>query len=369
MSTRSCASRVACGLVALAALAAGPNARTAPGPTPAGVPGTGQVPGLRLGSSEFASEAFELVARFDSGHRLFLEVLVTNIGVGDRNAAVIGHVIAPDGRVQRFRKAKREGEWTLSPDGLRIALGSIVFDRSETRRFAIDKRLVKIDLALGPPRPAVAWPPSDAAFGLELLQASGEVTGSLWTDGMATPIAVRGTAALVHRWSDGLESRQVARRIELFAPAGDTGVYYVELSARDAPARRWIVVERAGRVLRESEAFTAPPAQGPLALPRALALDSPGLAGRATLGAELLRFDPLQDLKAPLRAVVRLVIQPESIWSAADLALDLRPEGDAQASRIIGPGFANVMFYEPPENARTGDRPADEGRTACASAY
>ncbi len=367
MSARSRVRRLVPCLLALATLAAGAPSSAAPAPARAG--GTALLPGLRLGTGEFASESFELVARFDSGHRLFLEVLVTNLGLGDRNAAVIGHVIAPDGRVQRFRKAEREGEWTLSADGLRIALGSIVFDRGEARRFAIDKRLVRIDLALGPSRPAVAWPPSDAAFGLEVLQASGEVTGRLWTDGMAEPLAVRGTAALVHRWSDGLESRRVARRIELFAPATDTGVYYVELSARDVPSQRWIVVERGGRVLRESEHFAAPPEDGPLALPRALALDAPGIAGRATLGPELLRFDPLQDLKAPMRAIVRLVVQPESIWSAADLALELPPAGGAPAARIAGTGFANVTFYEPPENVRTGDEPADEGRTTCASAY
>ena len=60
-------------------------------------------PAARLLLGELAHERWDLTARFDSGHFLFAEFLITNFGLGDRNAAVIGHVIRPNGQSRRFR--------------------------------------------------------------------------------------------------------------------------------------------------------------------------------------------------------------------------------------------------------------------------
>jgi hypothetical protein len=85
-------------------------------------------PAARLLPGEFASEHWELTARFDSGHLLFVEFLITNIGVGDRNAAASGHLVAPDGQTYHFTNGRREGNWQLSPDRLRLEIGASRLD-------------------------------------------------------------------------------------------------------------------------------------------------------------------------------------------------------------------------------------------------
>src|SRR5262245_10834961 len=81
-------------------------------------------PAARLLSGDSASEHWEFTARFDSGHLLFVEFLITNIGLGERNAAAVWHLVTPEGKTHRTTNGRREGNWTLSADHLRMEIGS-----------------------------------------------------------------------------------------------------------------------------------------------------------------------------------------------------------------------------------------------------
>ena len=64
---------------------------------------------MRLPEGEFASDAWDLVASFDSGHLVFSQAVVTNLGWGDHKAAVVGIVVTPDEKVQVFRRSEAQG--------------------------------------------------------------------------------------------------------------------------------------------------------------------------------------------------------------------------------------------------------------------
>src|SRR5262249_34173587 len=115
-------------------------------------------PAARLLTGEFASEHWEFTARFDSGHLLFVEFIITNIGLGDRNAAVIAHLVTPEGKLSRFANGRRENNWDLSSDRLRIKIGAILLDlHGPAYQLRMDKRSVRINLHFRPDGPAV-WP-------------------------------------------------------------------------------------------------------------------------------------------------------------------------------------------------------------------
>src|SRR6202008_3451295 len=71
-------------------------------------------PAIRLPDGEFASDAWDFVARFESGHLVFSQAVVTNIGWGDHKAAIVGLVVTPDDKVQVFRRSEDEDGWKLS---------------------------------------------------------------------------------------------------------------------------------------------------------------------------------------------------------------------------------------------------------------
>ncbi len=112
---------------------------------------THDTPAARLLSQESASEHWEVTARFSSGHLLFVEFLITNLGWGDRSAAAIGHVIAPDGTIAPFRNGRREGRWQLSADRLRLEVGGSTLDlHGPQYRVLIHKKEVRADLRFRP---------------------------------------------------------------------------------------------------------------------------------------------------------------------------------------------------------------------------
>ena len=73
-----------------------------------------------------AVEYWDLVGDFDSGHRLYARVLITNVGPGNHTALAFGHWVAPDGTATAFKNGKREGAWTLAADRKRLKIGSSV---------------------------------------------------------------------------------------------------------------------------------------------------------------------------------------------------------------------------------------------------
>jgi hypothetical protein len=286
-------------------------------------------PAARLPEGALAGEYWDLVARFESGHVLMATVALTNTGIGGRTAVVVGQLLGPDGVAHPFSRSEREGGWRLDGGGRRLDLQSIVLDQAgDVRRFVVDKNELGIEVAIASAgRPA--WPARDASpgCGFDVLDVAGPATGSFRSASGAEPVALRGLAALTHRWTPGLEVDCLRRGVELFAMQPGLGVYFRESEAPDGARQAWLLVRRDGRTLFEGE-----PAESEVTWrsgapgypePARLRFAAPGLDGRVEFGASLGVFEPLARLPAPLRAAMELRTRPRVAWSAPRFELRL----------------------------------------------
>lgn len=307
----------------------------------------------RLPEQESAAEFWVLSARFGSGHHLFLELTITNVGLGDRNAAVLGHLVEPDGTTRAFRKAKRVGEWSLSGDGLRMEVGAVTLDqRCPVARLDIERDDMAVHVAFRPAGTSSAPQlVAGGARGFERVRAAGPAEGTLWVQGMERPLPVEGRVALTHRWVDTLESRLVLRRIEFFSLGGDVDLYLSEAKSPAGDRARWLVVEEGGRPLRETETFEVKPDWGGVdangfALPRRLQLQGAGLSGHLEMSKPLVRYDPLRDLPAPLRLALAVAMRWRTAWSPSPFELRIEDESGAER-RVAGVGLVQVTSFNP----------------------
>jgi hypothetical protein len=164
---------------------------------PAGAEERFESPAARLLSDAFASEYWELTARFDSGHLMFVNFLITNIGWGDRNAVVSGHIMAPDGKIYNFDNARYGGQWQLSADRLRFEVGPNILDLHEpSYRLTVNKKNVHLDLHFHADGPAI-WSDvlNQSGYQLTLLAAAVPVEGAMWVKDMPEPLTVHGVLA------------------------------------------------------------------------------------------------------------------------------------------------------------------------------
>lgn len=311
-------------------------------------------PAARLLSGEFASERWEFTARFDSGHMLFAEVLITNIGLGDRNAAVIGHIIEPSGKVYEFRNGRREGAWKLSADGLRLDVGSSWLDQhAPVYKIGVNKRSVRVDLRFRPDGP-IAWSDKFAPSGyaLDLLDAAVPVEGTLWARGMKEPASVRGTAAFTHSSISKAESDLMVRRVEFVSLQGEYSIYLVDLTPPEGSRSRWLVVTRQGKIVYETQDFelslgsSAGKSQD-YPVPNALQLKDQKIEGQVQLDRVLLRYNPLDDLPQPFRFLVSLKARPQRAWALSPFELSFRPDPNQAPVHLQGTGVTIVSFLNP----------------------
>jgi len=319
----------------------------------------------RIPQAEFGSEFWSLAARFDSGHHLLIEFAMSNVGLGDGNAAVIGHWIDPSGAVTVFDSAKTADEWTLSKDRLHVDLGKVSLDqRGATHRLRVDKKRFKLDLAFEPGREDLHLEAfSGPAHGFDLLGLGSPASGRVWTEtGGEQPLS--GQIALTHRWSEGLESRFVRRRIELFTLDGSAEAYLLEALDPRGELVSWFVVRRDGEPLHAAPVqirSEAPAEAGPpgFPLPETLHIRGEGIRGRVDLRAPLVRYDPLQDLPA----VVRLALSPFLHWRTAGgpppSALELT-ESPSGPLTLRGEGLTNVTYFHAMAEAPNVASPAAE---------
>jgi len=286
-------------------------------------------PAARLPEGALAGEYWDLVARFESGHVLMATVALTNTGLGGRTAVVVGQLVEPGGASHPFSRSEREGGWRLDAGGRRLDLQSIVLDQAGgTRRFVVDKNELGIEVAIESAR-TPAWPAQDATTGcgFDVLDVAGPATGSFRRSSGAAPVALRGLAALTHRWTSGLEVDCLRRGVELFAMQPGLGVYFRESEAPDGARHAWLLVRRDGRTVfegvpSESEVTWRAGAPG-YPEPARLRFAAPGVAGRAEFGEALGVFEPLARLPAPLRAAMELRTRPRLAWSAPHFELEL----------------------------------------------
>ncbi|MDP6540792.1 MAG: hypothetical protein QF410_14710, partial [Planctomycetota bacterium] len=283
----------------------------------------------RVPEAELGSEFWSVAARFDSGHHLVLELCITNVGFGDGNAAVIGHLIEPDGTVHAFDGASRDGEWSLSQDRLHVRVKGVELDqRRPVHHLRVDKRRVKLDLDFEPGGSDLRL----AAFGgpdrgFDLLALEAPARAILQMPGEEEEVLV-GRVARTHRWSEGLESGFLLRRIELFTLRGDVEAYLVDVLDPDGGSRSWLTVQRDGEVLRSQPVEVQPVwgiVEGPsgFPVPEGLTVTGEQVRGHVDLRPSLVRYDPLADLPAVVRWAISPFLRWRATWSESPFELEL----------------------------------------------
>ena len=318
-------------------------------------------PAAHLFPGDQASEHWDLTARFDSGHVLVTEFIITNIGIGDRNAAAFGSVVTPDGKKHRFRNGRREGNWQISLDRLLIQVGKSRLDlHGPVYQLQVDKKDVKLDIQIQPNGPA-AWSDafSDSRFAIDLLAASATAQGSLWLKGMLAPIDIRGTLALTHSWTEEASTDLILRRVEFFSLQPECPLYAVDLTAPNGKRTQWIVAKAANNTsgwaqqvsfVMDGEAHGSQVDDYPV--PGSLRLKAPELEGLIQIQRVLLHDDPFDDLPRIFRWMVSLVLnlRPHRSWALSPFELSCPSLQTAHPDIVPlthGTGMTAVTFLNP----------------------
>jgi hypothetical protein len=315
-------------------------------------------PAARLPEAPGASEYWDVIARLDSGYRVFARFMIANEGLGQQTGVGMGHVVLPDGRVMEFRYARRKGEWKLSADRLRLDIASSTLDlHPPVFQFEIDSntRGIKVHLHFTTTGSA-AWADdfSDARYWTDALQLSAPAEGTFWVRGMREPVAVRGTVALTHAWMNENEAAVARRRIEFFGQAPDVALYVSDLMTPAGLHHHWLVVERKGSVVKKTSDFeltlgaaTAATAGGKYPVPGQLLIRESGLTADIRPERLLLRTDPLDGVPQPFRFLLSLKSQPQRMWLESSFQLSLVSGADGAPVEEHGQGTLAVDFLNP----------------------
>jgi hypothetical protein len=324
-------------------------------------------PAARLPREEFSSEHWEFTARFDSGHLLFVHFLITNIGWGDRNAVVVGHIVTPQGQTLQFDNTRSEKNWRLSSDRLHFEVGPNILDLHEPQyHLQVNKKSVRLDLRFQADNPAT-WSEALAQSGyvLDLLAAAVPIEGTLWTRGMEEPLTVRGTLAATHSWMQKSSSSVMVRRLEFFTLREDFPAYGIDLATPTGAPLRWFIVKPHEGQRLESETFELtfaqelePRKEPGYTVPGNLRLRSAQLNGQITLTRIILRSDPFAKLPGPIRLLASTVLNlhPRQVWAVSPFSLTVQPDhASASLSSQIstelieqhGMGVTAITFLNP----------------------
>jgi len=282
-------------------------------PTAAGSTGPRDGAASRIPSAASASEYWDLTARLDSGHRVFVRFTITNEGRGRGAAEAFGHLILPDGTNVPFDNGRTAGNWDLSSDGLRIHVSSSILDQTPPQpKFEYDssKRGVKLHPWFDPVS-SISRPghPGTGGYAVDLLDTAAPVHGTLCHAGMSKPIEVAGVLGRTHTSLERSETELSTRRIDFLSLTEGTSVYLTDRTTPGGARTHWLVVQR-----------------GP---------------DRVYAGDDLeLDLEPSQrDSDYPLPAALRLRGPP--------FVLKLDPDGDGTGSILQGTGVTNVTFPNP----------------------
>jgi hypothetical protein len=308
----------------------------------------------RVASGQATSEHWDLMARLDSGHRVFARFLITDDGPGAGFAVAFGHVVLPDGSLRPFDNAKRSGEWEISPDGRRLRIASSILDQRPPRpkfEYDSDRRGIKIHLWYEPQAPLPQ--PGLADYGIDLLSTAAPARGTLWLKGMAAPLDVAGALALTHTWMQQSEFEIAARRIDFFSLGDGADLHVSELLTPDGRRVRSLVARRpgGGELALDGDRFElslAPP-PGPLdyPVPLALELGGPAVEGSIRLDSELLDEAPFDAVPQPFRFLLSLKARPRRFFADSRFELKLKSGPEGSEAILRGSGITAVTFARP----------------------
>jgi hypothetical protein len=321
----------------------------------AGGPPAALDPGSRLPRGDDAWEHWDLAAHFDSGHRIYARVLITNQGPGDNTAVAFGHVLPPGGEAVPFRNGRREGRWQLGEGGRRIEIGSslLAFGR-QRRRFEVDndKRGIKLHFEVSSDAPGLAAPPAPGGTRLDLLNLASPARGRLWLTGMGEPRALRGHALITHSWSARSEPETVAQRSD-FATLGDgDGLFVSDWHTPEGTRWSWAASASADGRLRAHgdvrvESRSAEKGVTAYPIPRAVKVRGKHIdAAIALEPPPVLVSDPLDALPSLLRMVYSFGGRPRHVWTDAVANVALRPRDNHPVGPVQGTGIAAFFFSD-----------------------
>jgi hypothetical protein len=311
-----------------------------------------------------ASEHWEFTARFDSGHLLFVEFLITNIGLGERNSAAAWHLVTPEGKTRRTTNGRNEGKWTLSADHLRVEIGSSVLDlHAPAYQLQVNKKSIRINLQFRPDAQAV-WSEKavPSGYALDLLAAAVPIEGTVWVKGMETPLTVKGTVAATHSWMNEAGSSLIRRRVEFFSLQEQNPFYGVDFTTPNGGRVRWVVVKPNGSKAYDSSKVewtlggrAKEPRERGYEVPATIRVKNAQLEGETQLERVLLRTDPLADIPHPFRFVISLALdlRPRRVWALSPYELSFSPETKKQSVlQLQGAGVTAVTFLNPMPRAQ-----------------
>ena len=321
-------------------------------------------PAARLSRSDSASEYWDLAALFDSGHRVFARLSISNEGPGDETGYAIGQIVFPDGTVVPFTNGRRKGRWQLSDDGLRMEIGSTLLDwREPVHRLEVDKNRagIKLQLRFESGRPAgLAWRSAPPGYDVDLVTLNAEVTGTLWARGVvAEPVSVRGSLSATHTWMEQTETELALRRIELRSIAASdesdtaTSVFLLGLTAPSGKRRAWLVAEANGELLLDTHELevrlegSGPASVKGYPVPERLILSGPRIRGEITLEKLLVRHDPLELVPQPFRWFLSFKTRPSQLWLASSYQLVVQGAPGEAAIELDGAGATSIFFMNP----------------------
>jgi hypothetical protein len=327
-------------------------------------------PASRLADTGGASEYWDLVARFDSNHKLFARFMITNEGPGKRTGIAYGHFVEPDGTARFFRNGRREGRWSLDPQGLRLEVGSSVLDLSQrTYRLRVhkQKRGVDVDLRFTPDGPA-RWNAAEngEATSVDLLAFAAPIAGSVWFRGMPEPVELSGRAGLSHTWMDRSEPELSLRRLDFFSLQGEQVLYLRDAEAPDGTRSRWLAISRGGETLYESNDFGLSYAGRSGAqndpdypVPGSLQVQGRSVSGVIRLGAGLIHHDPMEDIPQPFRFLLSLKMRPHRVWMESSFEITFESHSDPVSIR--GSGISTVTYLNPAPSPASDIPPPEPG--------
>ncbi len=314
----------------------------------------------RMARAENASEYWDLMARFESGHRLVARFLVTNEGPGKHTAVAVGHLVFPDGTHHDFHNGRTRARWKLDESRLRLDIGSSTLDLgSPTRTYEVDKNKagVKIHLSIAASdATSLAGDGGPGGYRVHLVDVAAPIEGSVWIRdrGMTEPDDVRGVASLTHTWMDVSEPEVALRRIDFASLDGDTGISLFDLTTPGGRPLRWIAIQREGSILYESGDFevslqgTAPKGKSrEYPVPARVRFHNSELNGIVELERILLKKDPMEVLPQPFRFLLSMKTKPRRIWADSPFELKFGPPSDRSAFQARGTGMASVTFLNP----------------------
>jgi len=314
-------------------------------------------PGSHIPDGGDASEYWDLVAAFESGHTLFARFMITHEGPGQNTAIAYGHLVEPDGTTWPWHNGKREENWDLEQDGTVLDVGSSeLYLNGPPHRLLVKKRKktagIRIDLEITPEGPP-AWDRRESdGMDIDLLASGAQVSGSVWLRDMRKPLALNGRAGLTHSWMPRSEPDVSQRRIDFFSLHGDTLLYLREQIAPDGHRSGWLHLARNGKTLLETGDFALIAAGRSSAqsdphypLPARLALTSEQVDGEIQLGAGLLHHDPMEIIPQPFRFLLSFKMRPLRVWTKSPFDVSFR--SDADPIRIRGSGITVVTYLNP----------------------